>query len=200
MVHPGEALGADRLRARLHRCGLHDLALRDSVSSFSMGFQKRQRDDAMPPSSASCGSPLPASVCREDVRSGSVVPDPPCAVSASRRRDSRGGQARAPRGKAILELSAGCARLSGACLQNGFRIATPVDIKTSPFLDITNPRILSQILDWIRQGLIWFIWLGTPCTNWCMPKRSPEAPDDIHVATAVVTIRIIKAAFRYNVK
>eukprot|EP00959_Pyramimonas_sp_CCMP1952_P016473 349360-Pyramimonas_sp.AAC.1 len=27
LVHPGAALGADRLRARLHRCGLHDLAL-----------------------------------------------------------------------------------------------------------------------------------------------------------------------------
>eukprot|EP00959_Pyramimonas_sp_CCMP1952_P243099 5081726-Pyramimonas_sp.AAC.1 len=71
-------------------------------------------------------------------------------------------------------------------------------MKTSPDLDLTNPRIVRKILDWIRSGWMWFIWLGTPCTNWCVPKRSPEAPDDIRDATAMVTIRILKAAFKYD--
>eukprot|EP00959_Pyramimonas_sp_CCMP1952_P429159 8988091-Pyramimonas_sp.AAC.1 len=115
---------------------------------------------------------------------------PPRAGAAERRGESSLSKPIAParRELAILELFAGCARFSGACQQKGLRIAPPFDIGTSRDYDITDPRVLRKILNWIKSGKIWLLWLGTPCTNWTSARSSPEAPDDIQDPTAVATL------------
>ena len=31
-------------------------------------------------------------------------------------------------------------------------------------MDLRSPRIASEVFGWVKSGLIWRIWLGTPCS------------------------------------
>mgnify|MGYP003333905585 CR=1 FL=1 len=74
-----------------------------------------------------------------------------------------------------LELFAGCGRHTRALRRLGMPCLA-FDFRTDPILgDLCNRHVQDCICSWIRQGLIASIWLGTPCTTWCVAlNRFPK--------------------------
>ena len=74
----------------------------------------------------------------------------------------------------VLELYAGCGRLTAACLDSGLHAAPPIEIGKGKWHDLHNPRIFAVIKGLIRSGVIWFCHFGTPCTFWSVATGDPE--------------------------
>ena len=74
-----------------------------------------------------------------------------------------------------LELFAGCGRHSRKLHMLGLPCLA-FDYLTDPVLgDLTNCHVQACIMSWIQQGLIASVWLGTPCTTWCIAlNRFPK--------------------------
>ncbi|CAK0889656.1 unnamed protein product [Prorocentrum cordatum] len=64
----------------------------------------------------------------------------------------------------VLELYAGCARLTAACLDEGIRCWVPVDISRGAWHDLTNKNVIRVIRSLIVRREVWHVHLGTPCT------------------------------------
>ena len=107
-----------------------------------------------------------------------------------------------PRPRAVLELYAGCARLSGACLQLGLETACPVELGKGPWHDLHNREILKLVRRWIVQRQVWFVHFGTPCTHWSVStpsdSRGRHAPAGLTAARK--TLSLIKLCRRYHVR
>ena len=72
--------------------------------------------------------------------------------------------------KKCLELFSGCAVLSRTFCQHGFA-AEAWDIEYNSFCDLSNPEVLTSILDRIRAREFSYVHLGTPCTTWSRARR-----------------------------
>jgi hypothetical protein len=99
-----------------------------------------------------------------------------------------------PRERAILEIFAGCARLSGACCELGLSICIPVERQTSPLLDISNPVVANTILTWIEAGLIWYVHLATPCCAFSRARTTGKTPSDWSAVVFTQSVLRIVAA------
>ena len=76
------------------------------------------------------------------------------------------------RDKCVLELFAGCARFSGACHQRGLPTMPSVELLRGGWLDCTNKKVQATVLQWIMQGSVSFLWLGTPCKFFSIAKTN----------------------------
>ena len=97
-----------------------------------------------------------------------------------------------------LELFSGCAQHTKALHQLG-QPALSFDYLSDQVVgDLLNPHVQSCILRWLHEGLIASVWLGTPCTSWCIavnhfPRcrlRDPEHIFGLPVLTAVQRERV----------
>ena len=98
----------------------------------------------------------------------------------------------------VMEIFAGCARLSGACVEAGLGVFTPIDNKEGdrPWADVSNPVVQAILMAVIDSGLIWYVHLATPCKLWSGARQSARKA----VSTDVVefTIKILKRVALYN--
>ena len=83
----------------------------------------------------------------------------------------------------MLELFAGCMRLTGACAEKGLRIAVPLDnaLGERPWADVTDPRVSAIIMACIDNGLIWYIHMATECKMWSAARSTGSAVQDTNV-------------------
>jgi len=63
-----------------------------------------------------------------------------------------------------LELFCGDGHTTGALPEAGLLVAAPLDIRNGSHHDLCNGRVQWVVLQWLEEGLIGFVWLGTPFT------------------------------------
>ena len=98
----------------------------------------------------------------------------------------------------VIEIFAGCARLSGACVEAGLGVFTPIDNKEGdrPWADVSNPVVQAILMAVIDNGLIWYVHLATPCKLWSGARQSANKLVSTHVVE--LTIKILKRVALYN--
>ena len=105
------------------------------------------------------------------------------------------------RGSAVLEVFGGQNWFTCACADAGLRVAPPFDNRRGAGFDITNPRVLREILRWIDAGLVWLLWLAIPCTNKSSAKPHPSAEAlELDRRVLVAVCRLLAAAKRAGVR
>lgn len=67
--------------------------------------------------------------------------------------------------KVVMEIYAGCARFSGACLARGLNIFVPIDRhgNSKPWADTDREDVQAVILHLIDAGFVWYVHLATEC-------------------------------------
>ena len=88
-----------------------------------------------------------------------------------------------------VEIFAGCARLSGAMIEQSVSLFVPIDKNNGPWADISNPFVAAVLLFALEEGLFWYIHLGTECKMWSNARtRSSSACslDVVSFTTAVL--------------
>jgi len=58
----------------------------------------------------------------------------------------------------------------------------PVDILQGKHFDVTDARVEREISQWIREGLVWCVVMGTPCTPWSRARATGSAASPSHHA------------------
>ena len=98
----------------------------------------------------------------------------------------------------VMEIFAGCARLSGACVEAGLGVFTPIDNKEGdrPWADVSNPVVKAILMAVIDSGLIWYVHLATPCKLWSGARQCARKVVSTHVVE--FTIEILKRVALYN--
>eukprot|EP00438_Fugacium_kawagutii_P035340 Skav207489 [mRNA] locus=scaffold334:50621:51457:+ [translate_table: standard] len=69
-----------------------------------------------------------------------------------------------------LEIFAGTARVASQLCDHGVP-CYPIDICLYPGHDVLDSHVEYRILNWIRSGVILFIWLGMPCTSFSRARK-----------------------------
>ena len=132
---------------------------------------------------------------RSSSRSGSIEDDtathldckPRASASRARRWEAL------PYGKFVLEVFAGAMVLSSVLLDDGFRVALPIDLQAG--YDVCAPGVLRQLIGWIRSGRIWLLCLAPVCTTWSTTQtRGHRSTSASPAPTAVATVRLLRAA------
>ena len=88
-----------------------------------------------------------------------------------------------------VEIFAGCARLSGAMIEQSVSLFVPIDKNNGPWADVSNPCVAAVLLFALEEGLFWYIHLGTECKMWSNARtRSSSACslDVVSFTTAVL--------------
>ena len=70
----------------------------------------------------------------------------------------------------ILELFSGTNSFSRIGKSKGWGCVS-IDIVHGDHHDLTNPTVQRIIRSWIHSGLVWVIWLGTPCNSWSRARH-----------------------------
>ena len=71
--------------------------------------------------------------------------------------------------------------------------------------DLTEPCTQRVILSWIRDGRIWCVWLGTPCSVWCIARRGvcnqtkAEAKDRLGILFAMFSVEVIETCLEHGI-
>ena len=135
-------------------------------------------------------SPAPETLPRQPP----LVEPPPSLQKKTARRSSE------RKGKAFIEIFAGCARLSGACLERGLRVAAPIELLRGDWCDCTNSAVRETILRWLRSGRIGVCWLGTPCNFWSKAKKNKHGEGaDVSRVLANFSVKVIDACRQCNI-
>ncbi|CAK0861131.1 unnamed protein product, partial [Prorocentrum cordatum] len=136
-----------------------------------------------------------------------LAPAPPPAPAASpaggagpHRLGARPRERR--RARHVLELYAGCARLTAACLDAGLQSWVPVDISRGPWHDLSDKRIISVIRSLIVRRDVWYVHFGTPCTPFSLatPARSRAKHFASGSASVSFTIDMLRLCERFGVR
>lgn len=69
-----------------------------------------------------------------------------------------------------LEIFAGTARITGKLISLGIP-AYPIDICLFPSHNVLHVDIEHQIVHWIQQRRVSFVWLGMPCTSFSQARK-----------------------------
>ncbi|CAK0872713.1 unnamed protein product, partial [Prorocentrum cordatum] len=72
----------------------------------------------------------------------------------------------------VVEIFAGCAAFSAACQEADLNIGCPIEISRGPHMDVTRQRTQRHIKGLVKQGLVWYLHLGTPCTTWSRARTT----------------------------
>ena len=105
----------------------------------------------------------------------------------------------------MLELFSGCGRLSGCGRRKGLRVAPGFDITSGAQFDLSRRSTQECILSLIRQGRIWYVHLGTPCTIWSSARTNPSdsmrsrARERVGVDFAMFSARVAQECSRCRV-
>ena len=75
----------------------------------------------------------------------------------------------------VVEIFNGCARHSKACAKAGFHVIA-YDIEYGPGCNMLDPKIVSQLLRFMKRRKVALVWLGTPCTSWNRARREDGGP------------------------
>ena len=102
----------------------------------------------------------------------------------------------------MLELFAGEASISRASLECGLRIAVPTDILGGPEFDLCCAAVEAEVLAWIKQGRIWLVMFGTPCTSWSLANSQGASSERkaLGLACARATVRLLRACRLHGVR
>ena len=110
---------------------------------------------------------------------------------------------RGPRlpGRGFLELFGGWERLTGA-VGEYCRTGVPIDSINGPAFDVPDPRCQRLVLDWIRTGAMWCLWIAQPCAfnsqaSRCGKQLSEAA--QTHSKLVHFLRRLIRACAQYRV-
>eukprot|EP00438_Fugacium_kawagutii_P027761 Skav215994 [mRNA] locus=scaffold4693:140018:158914:+ [translate_table: standard] len=74
-------------------------------------------------------------------------------------------------GVSFLELFSGSSRLTSAVYQAGMRVGPPFDTINGCEYDLSRHAVQRMIKDWIAQGRVWYLHLGTPCTIFSIANK-----------------------------
>jgi len=72
----------------------------------------------------------------------------------------------------FVEIFAGCANLSRHLRRLGFAVVS-IDILYGPHCNLVFNDVYQELLEWIRSGRVWGLWLGTPCQGFTRARRAP---------------------------
>ena len=120
-----------------------------------------------------------------------------------------------------LEIFAGTARVASELNDHGIP-TYPVDICLFPGHNVLDADVEHRILNWIRSGVILFIWLGMPCTSfsrarkfdglgppplrtdeylWGLPNLSTKDRLKVHTGNALfaLTLRVLEVCEQHGV-
>ena len=70
--------------------------------------------------------------------------------------------------RVFWEIMAGEATLSSTFENRGWSVATPIDVRTHPAMNLLNPLVMSRILTVIQAGRVSFLWLAPACASFSM--------------------------------
>ncbi|CAK0884216.1 unnamed protein product [Prorocentrum cordatum] len=113
-----------------------------------------------------------------------------------------GGRPRSrAKARCILELYAGCARLTAACLDEGLQAWIPVDISRGSWRDLTDKNVIGVIRSLIVRRDAWRAHLGTPCTPFSQatPARSRAKHLASGGSSVFFTLDILRLRVRFGV-
>ena len=72
----------------------------------------------------------------------------------------------------FLEVFAGDANLSRAFQRRRCTVFC-IDIRRGPHHDLRCREVFDTVQGWLRVGLVWCLWLGTPCNSFSKARRAP---------------------------
>ena len=121
----------------------------------------------------------------------------PSLVAATACTDGRSSRRGA---RHVLELYAGCARLTAACLDEGLQSWIPVDISRGPWHDLTDKNVIHVIRPLIVRREV--VHLGTPCTPFSQatPARSRSKHFAYGTGSVSFTVDVLRLCVRFGVK
>ena len=105
----------------------------------------------------------------------------------------------------FLEVFSGTARLTEAVARHGLRVLPDVEVGKGHQFDMLRPTSQQIILDLIRDGRVWAVHFGTPCTVWSRARhnlknlRRARQKEAAGVALALFTARAIRLCIACNV-
>ena len=105
----------------------------------------------------------------------------------------------------FLEVFSGTARLTEAVARQGLRVLPDMEVHKGRQFDMLRPEVQKFVLDLIRDGKVWAIHFGTPCTVWSRARhnlrnlRRARQKEAIGVALALFTARAIRLSIACNV-
>ena len=67
--------------------------------------------------------------------------------------------------------------MSAAMVERGRSVTVPLDSLGGPEFNVSVEVVRREPLSWIRMGLIWFVWIATPCGKFSRARGvvSPDA-------------------------
>ena len=108
-------------------------------------------------------------------------------------------------GRYFLEIFSGTGNLTREVVRQGLPALEPLDIVLGPFADLRRKSTQEFILTIIKQGLIGFVHLGTPCTIWSRARHGVKEThanrikEEIGLELALFTAVVVKHCIRYGV-
>ena len=72
----------------------------------------------------------------------------------------------------FLEVFAGCGNMSRHVRRHG-KAALAIDIHEGDWCDICKNDVFNTLKGWIQSGMVWGLWLGTPCNGLSQARRGP---------------------------
>ena len=83
----------------------------------------------------------------------------------------------------------------------GLRVAVPFDFQEGPEFDLGKRRVQDTVIKWVREGRIWYLHLGTPCTPWSIARKSQPGRASVKVSREHVrfTAKLIKLCVDLNI-
>lgn len=78
----------------------------------------------------------------------------------------------------VLEIFSGSGHLSKALVSRGFRVAA-WDIDYNSGCDVLRREVTQNILSFLRQKSVVFVWFGMPCQSWSRARRWDGGPEPL---------------------
>ncbi|CAK0812038.1 unnamed protein product, partial [Prorocentrum cordatum] len=107
---------------------------------------------------------------------------------------------RCSRHQFVLEIFAGCAAFSAACQEADLNIGCPIEISRGPHMDVSRQRTQRHIKGLVKQGLVWYLHLGTPRTTWSRARTTGSSSAALGgLQLAKFSLGLIKLCKQYGV-
>ncbi len=88
----------------------------------------------------------------------------------------------------VLEIYAGCMRLTGAAIEQNLNVVVPIEKANGPWSDVSRPEVQAAILSLLESKRVWYCHLATPCTRWSRARRTATSSLDWVVVAFTVSV------------